>query len=73
MSTYANTVPVMERHRFDTRSLDRYLRLDRDLDRGSDDMDDASASNIHQLQLQAERLLDDNQDKLEAFCKLLAP
>jgi aminoglycoside phosphotransferase (APT) family kinase protein len=23
--TYANTVPVMERHRFDTGSLDRYL------------------------------------------------
>src|SRR5262252_3834299 len=26
MSTYANTVPVMERHRFDAASLDRYLR-----------------------------------------------
>ena len=26
MSIYANTVPVMERHRFDTASLDRYLR-----------------------------------------------
>ena len=25
MSTYANTVPVMERHRFDEASLDRYL------------------------------------------------
>jgi aminoglycoside phosphotransferase (APT) family kinase protein len=25
MTTYANTVPVMERHRFDTSSLDRYL------------------------------------------------
>jgi aminoglycoside phosphotransferase (APT) family kinase protein len=25
MPTYANTVPVMERHRFDTASLDRYL------------------------------------------------
>jgi hypothetical protein len=23
--TYANTVPVMERHRFDAGSLDRYL------------------------------------------------
>ena len=30
MPTYANTVPVMERHRFDAASLDRYLsdRLD---------------------------------------------
>ncbi len=26
MPTYANTVPVMERHRFDAGSLDRYLR-----------------------------------------------
>jgi aminoglycoside phosphotransferase (APT) family kinase protein len=26
MPTYANTVPVMERHRFDSASLDRYLR-----------------------------------------------
>lgn len=26
MSTYASTVPVMERHRFDAASLDRYLR-----------------------------------------------
>ena len=26
MSTYANTVPVMERHRFDAASLDLYLR-----------------------------------------------
>ena len=26
MRTYANTVPVMERHRFDTASLDKYLR-----------------------------------------------
>ena len=26
MPTYANTVPVMERHRFDEASLDRYLR-----------------------------------------------
>ena len=26
MPTYANTVPVMERHRFDVASLDRYLR-----------------------------------------------
>lgn len=25
MSTYANTVPVMERHRFDIASLDRYF------------------------------------------------
>jgi aminoglycoside phosphotransferase (APT) family kinase protein len=25
MPTYANTVPVMERHRFDSVSLDRYL------------------------------------------------
>src|SRR5215510_5812953 len=26
MPTYASTVPVMERHRFDSASLDRYLR-----------------------------------------------
>ena len=27
MTTYANTVTVMDRHRFDTESLDRYLRV----------------------------------------------
>ena len=27
LRTYANTVPVMERHRFDQASLDRYLRV----------------------------------------------
>ncbi len=26
MPTYASTVPVMERHRFDVGALDRYLR-----------------------------------------------
>ena len=32
--TYANTVPVMERHRFDTGSLDRYLHAHLDDYRG---------------------------------------
>jgi len=34
MLTYANTVPVMERHRFDIGSLDRYLRQHLDGYRG---------------------------------------
>src|SRR3979490_2811332 len=32
--TYANTVPVMERHRFDAGSLDRYLHAHLDSYRG---------------------------------------
>ena len=34
MPTYANTVPVMERHRFDAASLDRYLKTNLDGYRG---------------------------------------
>ena len=34
MTTYANTVEVMERHRFDARSLERYLRAHLDGYRG---------------------------------------
>ncbi len=38
MSIYANTVPVMERHRFDTASLDRYFRANLENYRGGLDV-----------------------------------
>jgi uncharacterized protein len=47
---------------------ERYLRLTRTLDVGSDDMDDASKRNVHALKLQAEQLLEEHGDALIAFC-----
>ena len=55
-----------------TDGVERYLRLDPRLDIGNDDLDDASATNVHALKLQAERLIDERSDDLDSFCSLLA-
>ena len=46
----------------------RYLRLTTTLDIGNDDMDDASATNLHALKVQGQKLVDQHGDELTAFC-----
>ncbi len=48
-----------------------YFRIDTDLTIASDTMDDASPANLHSLQLQAERLIDDNAESLAQICSRL--
>lgn len=50
-----------------------YWRLQVELDEGSDDLDDASRTNLRVLQLKAERLLRDARDDLDAVLPLLEP
>ena len=51
---------------------DNYFRLQTTLDKANDDMDDASAENIANLQRQALDLIDAERPKLDAICRLLA-
>lgn len=49
----------------------RYYRFQATLDIGNDDMDDASATNIHALRLLANNVVEDRGDELEALCAAL--
>ena len=48
-----------------------YYRLQTTLDIARDEMDDASVENIRDLELQAERLVENSRDILESVCKRL--
>ena len=50
---------------------DRYHRLQTKLDKANDDMDDASASNIENLKLEGDELIDDQRRELDAICAKL--
>ncbi len=49
----------------------RYVRLQMPLTEGSDDLDDASRSNMRLLRLHAEKVLDEQQDRFEKMCEWL--
>ena len=49
----------------------RYYRFQATLDIGNDDMDDASATNIHALRLLANNVIEDRGDELETVCAAL--
>jgi patatin-like phospholipase/acyl hydrolase len=55
-----------------TEEVQRYFRFQPQLDIGNDDLDDASATNIHALKLQAERMIDERSGDLDKLGKLLA-
>ncbi len=50
----------------------RYFRFQVILDEGNDDMDDASSTNIRALTYKAEKLIEEQSDKLDVLCNLLA-
>lgn len=50
---------------------DRYHRLQVTLDKASDEMDDASAQNVKDLELQAEELILNSERELERICEAL--
>jgi uncharacterized protein len=52
---------------------DRYVRLQTPLDLASDDLDDASASNLAALRTEAERLIAASAAELDRVCAILAP
>jgi hypothetical protein len=49
----------------------RYFRFQTVLDIGKDDMDDASATNIHALKAKAREVVEENDAALEALCAQL--
>ena len=49
----------------------RYYRFQAKLDKGSEDLDNASTSNIRVLKLLAEDLIRDNNDTLTLLCEQL--
>lgn len=49
----------------------RYYRFQATLDIGNDDMDDASATNIHARRLVAKRVIEDRGDDLDELCAAL--
>jgi len=49
----------------------RYYRFQATLDIGNDDMDDASATNIHALRLLANNVIEDRGEELETLCAAL--
>ena len=51
---------------------ERYLRLQTDLDKASDDLDDASEDNVDQLKLEGEDVIKDNAAALERLCERLS-
>ena len=51
---------------------DRYVRLQTELDIASDDLDDASASNLAALRTEAERLIAASSAELDRVCAILA-
>lgn len=54
-----------------TEEVERYFRFQADLDIAKDDMDDASADNIHSLKLQATQMIDKRADDLDRVAELL--
>jgi patatin-like phospholipase/acyl hydrolase len=52
---------------------DRYVRLQTRLDEASDDLDDASASNLAALRREAERLIAARDADIDALCAALTP
>jgi predicted acylesterase/phospholipase RssA len=50
---------------------DRYIRLQTRLEQASDDLDDASASNLAALRREAERLIAARSDDIDRACELL--
>jgi uncharacterized protein len=59
---------------FESKTLmgDRYVRLQTTLDLASDDLDDASASNLAALRKEAERLIAASTAELDRVCEILA-
>jgi uncharacterized protein len=59
---------------FESKTLmgDRYVRLQTALDLASDDLDDASASNLAALRKEAERLIAASAAELDRVCEILA-
>jgi patatin-like phospholipase/acyl hydrolase len=51
----------------------RYYRFQTELDIGSDDMDNATATNVAALQQKARQMIDENGDLLATLCDALAP
>ncbi len=49
----------------------RYYRFQTVLDRGNDDMDDASATNIAALKVKAREIISENDAALDALCAQL--
>lgn len=49
----------------------RYYRFQTELDIGSDDMDNATATNIFALKQKARQLIDANDDALDELCAVL--
>jgi hypothetical protein len=49
----------------------RYLRLNRELSLGNDDIDDVSKANLEALKLTAEQILADHDRQLDSFCRLV--
>jgi uncharacterized protein len=60
---------------FEARSLmgDRYIRLQTELTIASDDLDDASPSNLAALRQEAEKLIAASDEEIERACEILAP
>jgi len=50
---------------------ERYYRFQTDLDKGQDDLDDASEANIQNLKIEAEQLIDKEAAKLSEVCSKL--
>jgi uncharacterized protein len=59
---------------FEARKLmgDRYIRLQTELEIASDDLDDATASNLAALRMEAEQLIGASHTELERACAILA-
>jgi patatin-like phospholipase/acyl hydrolase len=59
---------------FEARTLmgDRYVRLQTELDLASDDLDDASQSNLADLRTEADRLIAASASELDRICAILA-
>jgi patatin-like phospholipase/acyl hydrolase len=51
---------------------DRYVRLQTELNIASDDLDDASESNLAALRREAEQLIAASQEELDRVCRILA-
>ena len=51
---------------------DRYVRLQRELEHASDDLDDASAGNLDALRADAEALIAASDAELDRVCAILA-
>lgn len=55
----------------DENNLKKYYRFQVKLEKGNDDIDDASRTNIHVLKLKAEEMIQENEEKMTEICKIL--